>query len=49
LRGAPSDPLSVALAYNAGVGNALRGRTVAAYGVKWNNARARYAAAFYGA
>jgi soluble lytic murein transglycosylase-like protein len=48
-RGAPSDPLSVALAYNAGVGNALRGRVVQAYGVKWNNARARYARAFYGA
>lgn len=47
-RGAPSDPLSVALAFNAGVGNALRGRTVASYGVKWNNARARYAGAFYG-
>ena len=42
-RGAPSDPLSVALAYNAGVGNALRGRVVRAYGDKWLAARARYA------
>jgi soluble lytic murein transglycosylase-like protein len=41
-RGAPSDPLSVALAYNAGVGNALRGRTVRAYGEKWLAARARF-------
>ena len=47
-RGAPSDPLSVALAFNAGVGNALRGRTVAAYGAKWNAARARYAGIGYG-
>ena len=47
-RGAQSDPLSVALAYNAGVGNALRGRTVAAYGAKWNAARARYAGFGYG-
>jgi len=47
-RGAPSDGLSVALAFNAGVGNALRGRTVAAYGAKWNAARARYAGIGYG-
>jgi len=47
-RGAPSDGLSVALAFNAGVVNALRGRTVAAYGAKWNAARMRYAAAFNG-
>lgn len=48
-RGAPSDPVSVALAYNAGVGNALRGRTVASYGARWNAARARYAGFGYGA
>lgn len=48
-RGAPSDPVSVALAYNAGVGNALRGRTVRAYGDKWQSARARYAGFGYGA
>lgn len=47
-RGAPSDPLSVALAYNAGVGNALRGRVVRAYGDKWNAARMRYAGFGYG-
>lgn len=47
-RGAPSDPLSVALAYNAGVGNALRGRVVQSYGAKWNAARVRYAGFAYG-
>lgn len=48
-RGAPSDPISVALAYNAGVGNALRGRVVQSYGAKWNAARLRYAGLSYGA
>lgn len=48
-RGAASDPVSVALAYNAGVGNALRGRVVRAYGDKWQAARARYAGFAYGA
>lgn len=41
-RGAPADPVAVALAYNAGVGNALRGNTVARYGQRWQAARARY-------